>query len=108
MNTNESNTTIWADGAPFSTIRVERGQPYTVQYVELTQDTIERLADAIVRRLNKSGEWVEVPDEIFASTYHCSECGESPLCLYDTDYVFSNYCPNCGARMRRQKDERTD
>lgn len=54
MNTNEPNTTIWADGTPCtpsSTIKVERGQPYTVQYVELSQDTIERIADAIARRL---------------------------------------------------------
>ena len=45
---------IWADGTPCtpsSTIRAERGQIYTVQYVELSQDTIERIADAIARRL---------------------------------------------------------
>lgn len=49
------------------------------------------------------GEWVENPDETFASTFHCSECGEYPL-FYDNEYCFSNFCPNCGADMRGGKD----
>ena len=50
-------------------------------------------------RENKKGKWIEIPDEIFASTYKCSSCGEAPLCDEYSDYIFSPYCPNCGADM---------
>lgn len=44
------------------------------------------------------GHWVAIHDDVFADRYYCSECGESPLIEY-TDFVLSNYCPNCGAKM---------
>lgn len=47
----------------------------------------------------KRGKWVEIPDEDFASTYKCSVCGEPPIVDLYSDWVFSNYCPNCGSKM---------
>ena len=34
-------------------------------------------------------------------TPHCSECGETALTKEETsyDYVYSSYCPRCGAKM---------
>ena len=50
------------------------------------------------------GEWVEDAHDLFASTYHCSECGKAPLSIYDV--VLSPYCPHCGAKMgERREDE---
>lgn len=34
--------------------------------------------------------------------YSCSECD------YDIGVITTNYCPNCGADMRGEEDERTD
>ena len=56
-------------------------------------------------RENVHGEWIEIPDEVFASTYKCSVCGCAPLSDgYDADYVLSPYCPNCGAEMRGEQE----
>lgn len=47
----------------------------------------------------KHGHWVEVPDEVFASTYYCSECkGEAIPDIYG-EYLLSNWCYYCGAKM---------
>ena len=63
---------------------------------------IEDFPAADVRE-NKRGKWIEIPDEVFASTYKCSSCGEAPLCDEYSDYTFSPYCPNCGADMREEQ-----
>lgn len=47
----------------------------------------------------KTGKWIEVPQEFFAPSYKCSVCGEPPIVDLYSDWVFSNYCPNCGAKM---------
>lgn len=57
-------------------------------------------------RENVHGEWIEIPDEVFASTYKCSVCGCAPLSDgYDVDYALTPYCPNCGADMRGEEHE---
>ena len=49
----------------------------------------------------KHGHWVEVPDEVFASTYYCSECkGEAIPDIYGK-YLLSDWCYHCGAKMDR-------
>ena len=58
------------------------------------------IADAPTVEERKKGKWIEIPDEVFASTYKCSSCGEAPLCDGYSDYAFSPYCPNCGADMK--------
>ncbi len=62
-------------------------------------DHFVNAADVVER---KRGEWFEVElgwDDVH---YDCSVCGES-FCLIDgtpTDNMY-NFCPNCGADMRR-------
>ena len=47
------------------------------------------------------GEWIERPSEDWISIrrWYCSECGE-----WQT-YGMTNFCPNCGARMKGADDE---
>ena len=48
----------------------------------------------------KHGHWVSEYDCGY-TTPHCSECGETALTKEETsyDYVYSSYCPHCGAKM---------
>ena len=50
----------------------------------------------------KHGHWVDEYDCGY-TTPHCSECGEIALTKEETsyDYVYSSYCPNCGAKNGR-------
>ena len=48
----------------------------------------------------KVGKWIEIwdLDHLVVLAYQCSECG----IMINTK---SNYCPNCGAEMRGDKNE---
>lgn len=48
----------------------------------------------------KHGHWISEYDCGYI-TPHCSECGETALTKEETsyDYVYSSYCPRCGAKM---------
>ena len=48
----------------------------------------------------RHGYWVSEYDCGYM-TPHCSECGETALTKEETsyDYVYSSYCPHCGAKM---------
>ena len=48
----------------------------------------------------RHGHWIEEYDCGYI-TPHCSECGETALTKEETsyDYVYSNYCPRCGAKL---------
>lgn len=61
---------------------------------------IEELsADAV------QGEWEFVDNEIFAGEYFCSICGKrAEVDLYG-EWILSNFCPSCGARMKGGDDE---
>ena len=50
----------------------------------------------------KRGEWKRrIVDNGFNADWVCSECGYR----VKTDFVDYNFCPNCGADMRGEKDE---
>ena len=48
----------------------------------------------------RHGHWIEEYDCGYI-TPHCSECGETALTKEETsyDYVYSSYCPRCGAKL---------
>lgn len=51
------------------------------------------------------GRWVEVTDGTRIWKV-CDQCGEKPLWNeWRTDRCESNFCPNCGAYMRGERDE---
>ena len=73
-------------------------------------DNIIRRISSCVNDINnipsieeKTGEWEEryVDDEspFFRRRFYCSHCGE-----WNT-YGMSKYCPECGAKMRREDDD---
>ena len=67
-----------------------------VHFQELIMDEIPT-ADVVPIH---HGHWIEEYDCGYI-TPHCSECGETALTKEETsyDYVYSSYCPRCGARM---------
>ena len=44
----------------------------------------------------KTGKWIT---QEFGSWAECSECHE----LYDIPMAYSNFCPNCGARLEAKE-----
>lgn len=52
------------------------------------------------------GKWLDNNDDFYPSACHCSICGMDALTKEETDYdyVKSNYCPHCGARMDGEKE----
>ena len=68
----------------------------TIRYFE---KRINKLDDYDVVPI-RHGHWVSEYDCGY-TTPHCSECGETALTKEETsyDYVYSSYCPRCGAKL---------
>ena len=47
----------------------------------------------------KTGKWIDQDEGAFYPI-ECSECHKEPLLDAYGDYVYSDFCPNCGADMR--------
>ena len=73
-----------------------------VHFQELIMDEIPT-ADVVPIH---HGHWIEEYDCGYIAP-HCSECGETALTKEETsyDYVYSSYCPRCGARMDGDRDD---
>lgn len=54
----------------------------------------------------RHGEWKKVHDEV-CYWLACSVCGEEIPKRFGTDY-YTNYCPNCGAKMDGGADDAAD
>lgn len=65
------------------------------------EETWEQLYDSVLEEIDNAptvserpqGEWIKMSD-IYGSYYSCNQCG------YDRIEQTSNFCPNCGARMK--------
>ena len=68
----------------------------TIRYFEKRINNLDGYDVAPIRH----GHWVSEYDCGYI-TPHCSECGETALTKEETsyDYVYSSYCPHCGAIM---------
>jgi len=64
---------------------------------EFTEESIEKILAA----LRPHGKWIK-----HEWGYVCSVCGESNDYAYDNNIhkFIDNYCPNCGADMRKEAD----
>ena len=51
----------------------------------------------------KRGEWV-AKTENYYSHWVCSKCGAWALLEYNEQMCLSNFCPNCGADMRKESE----
>ena len=87
-NRRDKCSQFWAD-----TIR------YFEKRINKLDDIINNTPVADVAPI-RHGHWIEEYDCGYI-TPHCSECGETALTKEETsyDYVYSSYCPRCGAKM---------
>ena len=53
----------------------------------------------------KKGQWIKTDELYETDEYRCSLCGQV-LTTYRGKRM--NYCPNCGADMRGERDEQAD
>lgn len=58
-------------------------------------DTIDNFPIADVEPV-RHGHWIE---DKYGPVFECSECG------YATDYLLTNYCPECGAKMDGKEND---
>ena len=98
----------------------DRGKAIQARYDENTDalifpraafDYVYKLLKEALSQEQKSGKWIKTDIEhekiatkgTYTTTiWNCSECGAEPLAEGASDladYAFSNFCPNCGARM---------
>ena len=70
----------------------------TIRYFEKRINKLDNYDVVPIRH----GHWVSEYDCGYI-TPHCSECGETALTKEETsyDYVYSSYCPRCGAKMSK-------
>lgn len=70
-------------------------------------EVIEKIksGELVIKDKKPKGEWIKV-QEIMFSRHACSLCNHYPLVDEDTgETVLSNFCPNCGADMRGDKND---
>ena len=71
---------------------------------KLWDDDLENIATelyGIGYRKQIEGEWIDQYQGMYANQlYKCSVCGETAF-HDDKRWFLTNYCPNCGARMKR-------
>jgi len=72
---------------------------------DLTEGSINRIAEAVVSKLDKSvrhGRWIYNEKPMLGNaygSYYCSECGAFHPHR-------ERYCPNCGADMREVENDK--
>ena len=59
-------------------------------------------------RENVRGEWEEVAERGLCDLRRCSNCGHIEPVGLEMITPKPNFCPNCGADMRGEEDERQD
>ena len=88
--------------------RIDRG--YMVDdYTYGFNQAIDYISDIVIAEVpsvsaERVGEWIfKDNDGGFAGQYHCGNCGKrAEVDLYG-EWILSNYCPNCGARMDKER-----
>lgn len=61
-------------------------------------EAFDMAIEALEQPERKTGKWKPISDG-YLDIYECNQCGETE------DYE-RNFCPNCGADMRGEQDER--
>ena len=68
------------------------------------EDVAERIMIYVPSADRPQGEWIFKDDyEPFAGQYFCSNCDTRAEVDPYGEWILSNYCPNCGARMEATK-----
>ena len=80
------------------------GVDYMATLLMQASDTIIMLSEK-ARADRPQGEWIYKDDDVFAGEYTCSNCNRrAEVDLYG-QWILSNYCPSCGARMKGADDD---
>ena len=100
--------------SPWATDKRGNGFEYLItEALDMVADLCVK-QEPSVRPQEPTGHWEEIVkehkcyarDDTYTTTeYHCSECGEEPFVNEDGFYELSNYCPNCGANMRKESHD---
>ena len=84
------------DANPLTSALRHYQYPYGVEFLVSTQPTIDP------ESLRPQGEWEF--DSGVDYCYKCSECeAQRP-----PHYIYDNYCPNCGAKMKGGNDDESN
>lgn len=67
-------------------------------------DALEAAEKRIAELMPKEGEWVTTRTENHDGEIYCSVCDHDAPTEGDYRQVKTNYCPNCGARMRGEQE----
>ena len=88
--------------AKSNTVKIPDESEYIItKLVDLSDESIEKIADAVVKKLHQSeqsGYWINdgyYGDNHPQIAYRCSNCDEQYI-GYPGEF---KYCPNCGMRM---------
>lgn len=70
-----------------------------------SQEAIDN-APTVATETIKYGEWIEDGYDCGTKRYKCSICGENAISEddswgYSVQYIKTDYCPHCGAKMNR-------
>ena len=71
------------------------------EYEELGLKELKELIEADRKTEPKCGEWIAKTENCH-SHWVCSKCGAWALLEYNEQMCLSNFCPNCGADMRKE------
>ena len=63
-------------------------------------EAIKMATEALEKESKKTGRWIK--DSPWIKPY-CSECGKSCIGTHGFDYLITDFCPNCGAKMESEK-----
>lgn len=88
---------------PAADIKDMGGQAYVLVKLSQVFNVIDN--QPTIEPERKKGEWIDQDDGAFYPI-ECSECRKIPLFDAYGDYVLSNFCPNCGADMRGEQDDK--
>lgn len=84
---------------------IDECYPVTVdgEVYEVVQ--VETLIGLPSAQPEREGHWIVNVEEESTISGSCSSCGWQAH-LYEDDVVGMNFCPNCGAKMGGERDER--
>lgn len=82
-------------------------------YEDIAKNRLETWIDLIPTAdvmERKKGQWIRENIVLTSNPpqyqWHCSECGK--MVHWFTTGVLTNFCPNCGADMRKEKEDEID
>mgnify|MGYP003308651580 CR=1 FL=1 len=88
-------------------INVERNSYFGKGCIIIPIIEAEKILDILKGyRKQSEGEWVKHTDEYDCEYATCSCCGEDYYdSTEDTIDMFYNFCPNCGSKMKGDRDD---